>query len=1521
MDKKRLKVKMSRIFKFLKSYNSLKNPIKKYIDEHDWYLWLDTLPEHQTVIWNNSAQSGDDSDFHACDLSSQAQHVECKLPDGNFHPNDVSEDFIVRIQRPKLSGCPEPPPMIRGWLAEGWRDPEQSIVINKDKQLADSEATEPEKFADDPERVAQFQKWNGKREEWRCEELKVRKIITIYNKFYYLYSQMRREAERVELVIADGIIKTRLDNSNELTNYPLLLQRVELIFDSEIPEFKIIQSDSKPEFNSDLLLNCRINKSAIRECREDFETRISFLYDNDEEVSSFFNSISARLEPGGRFTTVCEEFKKINQALVILKRPLLILRNRTTGFAAFIEAINQDLDQNDDQEIPAALANILGFETEPKNRIDNEEMSFFKVGGEDEEVLFSKEANIEQLQIVKKLERSGAVLVQGPPGTGKTHTIANLIGHFLAQGKTVLVTSHTSKALRVLKEKIVSILRPLCVTVFNEEREQLEQCVDAITEYIAANSAEVLAKEAEKLQVMRNEILTRLWGYKKRLLELRKGEYCPVVIGGKDYQVKEAALIVAEQKKGNDWILPPVTPGAVLPLAHDELIRLYKTNISLTGADEAELRTVLPSLDELLTPYEFDHLVAEAAECSLEKYQLQPEYWEPGYQIDADHLQEITSEIRKIVHELDISCEWEKQALEVGFFDVNYLKPWELLLESINSVYDQNALLQPLSIDYMPGIPDELISNSTCEILNDIIAFLKAGKKIGWFTFIQHNDWKEIFQKVKIQKKAPATVAHFEFLAQSIQVELERQMLLNRWEQLISQGAGPSVAELGKNPEKAMRQYCEKISGLLNWYSERFSPLEKQFEIIGFCWDSFLKAQPILTGDASGLRRLVAACNELEPIFAAMQKQLRATAIRTQVDLKAVELENYIDATCTTLALRNLKSALENFDPVQYRKAYERIVELANKTEDLKLRQGYLEKLSKAAPAWAEAVRNRQGIQGLGELPGNPAQAWEWRQLHDELELRNQESMAILQREIDDLGQRLQEVTIRLIEKRTWAKICRTSLAQRQALVGWKQLIKKMGKRTGKRVPIYMEEARKLMPKCQAAVPVWIMPLVRAAENFNPRENKFDVVIIDEASQSDVLALSALYLGKQVIVVGDDQQVSPDAVGQDQEAVQDLIKNYLDDIPGKQLYDGQSSIYDLAKCSFDPVFLKEHFRCVAPIIEFSNRLSYDNRIKPLRDDSEVVIKPPTVAYHVPDGQAVNRINHAEAATVASLLAACIEQPEYVKASFGVIALLGSEQAVVIDDILRKRLSEKEYANRQILCGNSAQFQGDERDVIFISVVDSGKEDGEGPLTLRSGGARDMYRKRYNVAASRARDQMWVIHSLNVDTDLKADDLRFKLISHALNPFSSAARFATVQKAAESEFERLVIKYLIQNGYQVVPQWKVGSYRIDIVVVGRDKKIAIECDGEKFHTDENLVDDMARQAVLERLGWRFIRIRGSQFFRNQEETMKAVLEQLNGYEIYPEDHRESQTVTENELVDRVIRRAEEIRLEWSQEKNK
>ncbi len=134
---------------------------------------------------------------------------------------------------------------------------------------------------------------------------------------------------------------------------------------------------------------------------------------------------------------------------------------------------------------------------------------------DDDDVLLGKEANQEQIQIIKRLSHSGSVLVQGPPGTGKTHTIANLIGHQLAQGKSILVTAQTAKALRVLRDKVPEVLRPLCVAVLGSDqdaRRQLETSIGSITERLTTETSASLGDAGDAARAAAQRAAQRIEG-------------------------------------------------------------------------------------------------------------------------------------------------------------------------------------------------------------------------------------------------------------------------------------------------------------------------------------------------------------------------------------------------------------------------------------------------------------------------------------------------------------------------------------------------------------------------------------------------------------------------------------------------------------------------------------------------------------------------------------------------------------------------------------------------------------------------------------------------------------------------------------------------------------------------------------------------------------------------------------------------------------------------------------------------
>jgi very-short-patch-repair endonuclease len=213
--------------------------------------------------------------------------------------------------------------------------------------------------------------------------------------------------------------------------------------------------------------------------------------------------------------------------------------------------------------------------------------------------------------------------------------------------------------------------------------------------------------------------------------------------------------------------------------------------------------------------------------------------------------------------------------------------------------------------------------------------------------------------------------------------------------------------------------------------------------------------------------------------------------------------------------------------------------------------------------------------------------------------------------------------------------------------------------------------------------------------------------------------------------------------------------------------------------------------------------------------------------------------------------------------------------------------------------------------VFLSLVHSARA---GPLPLLD---RPETRQRFNVAASRAREQLWVVYALDPATDLKPADLRRRLIEHALDPGALTRTLASAAQRTESVFERLVLEHLVRRHYRVTPQWAVGRYRIDLVVEGGGRRLALECDGDRYHPPEKLPEDMARQALLERLGWRFLRLRGSVFFRDPEGTMAKVCQRLEELGIPPEGiEREALATSSNsDLVQELTRRAAQLRHVW------
>ena len=1480
------------IFNFLKDYNELSNPVITEIGKQKWSMKLSDLPQIKE-LWSV------------------------------YRAQDFDGLKVLEVKRPVLEPCPAPDELIIEWLDGNWKKLNVENIQFKEvivKEILNEDGTVnqvEEYFLNDENRKSLFEEWTGKRNNWRTVEIPKEQGLILYNNLFRLYSDMKKESESVELIFGDGHIQWRTDI--RLIDHPVLLQKVQLEFDPNKPSFIVKCDELKTELYTPMLrIIPTINQAMLSDIIQDIETNTYHIADTSN-TSGLFQRLINVVDEKGKCVAA---FENGYNGPMIMSEPILFLRKRTLGFSMFIEKIIEEIESNQDITLPDFFENMIGNHKE-HNEIEVVDENWNQ-SGIDQDILLTLPANNEQLKIIKYLNNYGAVLVQGPPGTGKTHTIANLIGHLLSQGSSVLVTSHTEKALTVLKEKVYKDqynkdinLQSLCISLLSSSSQKKEMD-DAINEIAAKGTSLDLhesKKRIERLENERKELIKKSKTRSQELLQIRSLEYKDIVFANQTITPIEAAKFINSGQGKYDYIPGPTYDDTVgLPLSTEDLRTLYHTNQQISSEESELLSKELPALVSLWDIADFKN----KADNYL-KYNEELAGWNPKLvlknHIEEDILSELLETAADILGSLANMEGYQLAIIDKTIKDSIYNTFWTSVFEEFDALLECYEKYRKIRFDNNYYIPDKILTAESIEILNEII---DSGKEtpVTKMTAVMKPKWKKLKDDITNRGKAIENRTDFENVKIIVQYELKRTQILNKINKLLSVVSGKAALTIDGFEEK-VKQYRKKILSSLNWNQETWVKYTIRLNELSI---DKVKFEEISAIDID--RPLESITTLLKNILIPYISKRLYSELLSKLIHEWTGFASYLNEYKTYgQPFDELIRAVNEKDANTYKDAHSVLSGILDKEEIYIKRCKLIEQLKLNAPAWSMAIENRESIHGEFHLPENIELAWKWRQLSNQIARIDRHDPNAIQRELCKLNEQLMQNARSLAYEKAWyEKIMNKTQAQTQAIEGWRQTIRRIGKGTGKTAPALLKKARELMPLCQTAIPVWIMPLNRVAENFDPQKNKFDVVIIDEASQADILAISALYLGKKVIIVGDDEQVSPDTIGMKTEEINALIEQHLHGIPNNHLFNGNTSVYDIAKsCGFKPLMLTEHFRCLPEIIEFSNQLSYNGKIKPLRDASGVTIKPSVIECRIPNAyKTIMKTNEKEAEFIASIICSCVEDENYRGKTIGVISLLGHEQAYEIERLLQANLDPIDYENRRIQCGTASQFQGDERDIMFLSVVEGPSEKG-GPVRLLSeDGKNDITRKRYNVAASRARDQMWIVHSLNPEIDLKPDDIRLKLIKHAINP--SIDRKEEKLKAAESDFEIEVMKTLLNHGYKVIPQWKVGGYRIDMVIEDGDNRIALECDGEKAHPIEKLSDDLKRQAILERLGWKFIRMRGSAFYRNPDITMKWVFDELDSHGIRPnylsaKDDHDTEDSVSNGIIEGIKRRAEQIRKEW------
>ncbi len=1487
-DEETARGRIHRVFRFLQEMHRVRTPPIVQLAQRDWALGLDGLPQ-----------------------SSHLQRGYRMTTEHRVDPNSdpTASGFILKVGRPQETECPEPSVVIRNWLKPGWDEvgaDREEIVRNRLRGGRQS-------FADAEERVEAFEEWWERRRAWEQGERHVVEALGVFGDLFDLHAKFERESEKYQLFLADGILV--LDDPEQpggRVHHPLLLQRVDLRFHAGIPEFTVVDSESNPEVYTPLLRHVGLDGRAIQAVVESVE-REHFHPLAGSSTSAFLRDFVQRNWTHGQFFEDERDVAGASGPLVY-RQPQLLLGDRNQGLGEAIERYLEALPACD--PLPESLLRIVGIE--PPVRPAAVEAA---EGGAPPDLLMTKPANAEQEQVLRRLDETGAVLVQGPPGTGKSHTIANLIGHLLAQNKSILVTSHASKALRVVREKLAEPLQPLCVSVLQSDEEstrQLEESITGILNYLSTTSEKKLERQIAKLDERRQALRAKRDKLRAELLEAVKAEYESLELDGELLPPSEAARKLVDEKGLHEWLPGPIPETGDLPLAQEEIAELYELGARITAEQEALLAASLPPLVAFPSPKQFASLFDELK--GLEKLRLDTgaEFWRHDEQ-DPDALPEFLQALKDGIDVLRDQREWALACIEAGRGGGRQREAWTELVELVDACGQQIPEWEPLVVQHGPQLETTRVVADSIATCRSLLEHVEAGKPLGRFALWRHRDWARFLEEARVESGAPSEPDHFRAILGDLQIRQLRERLAQRWDRQMAPLGAPAADELGPRPEVKALPYADEVRRALEWEREVWKPLEAAIEELGLDWERLARkrlGRKAARSELDATRELVES--HLPELIEERQRWVQRHGLATRREEWLAHLREFSRKDAIFPVIKRFRTAILKGHYDAYAEAYHELGELAGLRESHERRGALLERLEAGAEPWARALRERSAPHDAAAPPGDAISAWRYRQCEQRLTRLGKIDLDRHQERLDAAHAELLGVTADYVEKKAWiAQLRRTDLESQQALAGWLGLHKKIGKGGGRHVARLKEEARRTLVQCRNAVPVWIMPLSRVVENFDLATTRFDVVIVDEASQSDVLGLTAFALGREVVVVGDHEQVSPYAVGQSTDRILALIDEFLTDIPNRELYDGKTSVYDLARQSFGgTIRLLEHFRCVPDIIQFSNQLCYGGEVQPLREAASARVGPALVAHRVRGGVESNGVNKNEALEIASLVSAICKLEEYEDCTIGVICMVGTDQALYIDSVLRKRLTVSEYQRRQILCGNASQFQGDERDVIFLSIVNSPGENG--PLHLRQ---REDARKVFNVAASRARDQLWVVHSLDPGADLKGGDLRLRLISHAEKPEASRPKRSKERKAFRSELEKQVYLELHGAGIRLVQQYPVGECVIDLVAEGEGgRRVAIQCDGDRVQTGEAVEEEMDRQRALRRLGWEFVRVRGSQFFRNRDRTLKQLTRRLEELEIRPappapEGETPAEAPRAEPLLAKVVKRAELIRSRW------
>lgn len=1328
---------------------------------------------------------------------------------------------------------------------------------------------------------------------------KFKKNKEVYSKLYRAYNDIKNDSN-LEIVLSVGFVQySKLNNNGNLskTNQHLFHFPLSLDIDSN-NVVKISFSElENPYADFFFLNNTPIEKEVLSNIIDRFDERITelgyeFVFENDfkELISKSIQKISSNSEfENSIYRPESDHFRE--DYFKISFSPAINIKQRKPRF--FEKLTDSIIKHSEENEIEAKLFNLLVRNPESSGNNSYTKPNYFKDelfetykdkakslnGEEDFSVFFPLPFNKEQKQIYENYLKNRLTVVTGPPGTGKSHTIVNILCSLLAQGKRVLVTAQTDKALESLLDKIPEIFDDLIFTKIqletNQNRFSLEKSIGNISKILTDNFHLNVESKIEELDNLKAEYIN----LKSKIIQALEKEYTQIRINDSFNGLRAYQIVEKFESKNSEewnWIQDELTNDE---LSNFELIRqeilkykeLSDTKIRYSNSLNIDISTVLDELEN----FDFKNFLT-----------LQENY---NKQLNHLRLTEHSKDkVLKIKLEkvIDIASEFSTSDIVL-----KNIKELEQLQKQINTHISQENLTANKTFS-------DLTLNGTKYLL-DIETYLSFAEngKAGILTRLANSNFKQVsyLEYFTINGKKcnnKTEILQLKSLIENLIVINNNFNLLNQNGYLFSFDDNSNLLEKCKVLNDVLKkvEINKNVVSKIQFDSD-FINLSEYCQINLFNIDELSRKAILLKEDFEKLQDLNNKLTE--------QKQM---------------LQN-IDSI---IEQSTIKEILSNFLPVNKIVDVQKFEQLKSKFleigKQIEIEQTFInlkKYLKNLLPNTFDSLNNVPNHYILKEN-FEYAFANKFIKQNEFIDLQKcKEELSFINKKIFQVKC---DILFDLAKSNFKNKFEKDEVdAFINLLEAYKynlsQSVRKIRNQTQ-----YQILTRKNSIDISKRLSCWVMKFNDVLNSVGNEPEIFDCIIVDEASQLDFNSLILGYYAENMIIVGDDKQTSPSSLtGADGNDFESIKNKHLKFLGANALHiKSDNSLFMLSKmvAGTSNLTLREHFRCVPEIIEFSKREFYDNSLRPLKQINSNRLNPKET-FFVKDAFAEDKIVHKEVQEIKKFLQRILNDDQYANKSIGVVSLGTVNHTEKLKDIkedLANEFGKEKIDKHKLIIEDSPKFQGDERDVMIVSLgvaLDFQKlkeNQNAKPRAIISN--QDEF-KKINVALSRAKEQMILFHSVKSE-HLQSNDFRNRILTFfndevkPIQPLQiddhNIERFRhNVPEPFDSWFEYDIAKALIKNGYSYIqPQYNVKepelfynhklgkqvyiNFQIDLVVHNNGKMIAIECDGDPFHSlPVDVAYDIERQEFLERVGWNVYRVLYSAFKRSPQEEIEKIID--------------------------------------------